>query len=572
MPTGPKLYQSNSEDPNQRDSVLAGVGKFLTLGETINSLHHLKSPDPCRPKHSGESTEELERKVRSLTEELIGALADDESMTPLLIGLGNRREIEMADRLQILALVAYREFAAVYEEVTSDSISVKACILFSNTKACGMLHVRQVLARLLEIGSLVLHRNRIVVCEDIRRWMSAYNIYAEHGLTQEKLMFSSEFRNKERMKKMEQRVNRKASIERKVKAIPVLTPREIFDEIGRHGYIGQEYARETVSLAAYRHVNRLRMLHLGGVASEQLPPRSNILLMGETGTGKTFLIRTLFEKILKLPTAISDATTMTEAGYVGDDVGIVLERLLEAATGDQEWAQCGISAIDEFDKIAGHGSNQAAFGGGGTRNDVSKSGVQRGLLKILEEDTVFKLPRNGRRPNPQRDGVRFATGNVLFIASGAFTGIDQLMRQKQAIGFGEEKIGACAQNIVAHLCNYGIERELLGRFNSIAMLDILGGEELRTIMERNTIARFEHELGVQNIELKVEPEAMDLIVEKARERGTGARGLDSELAIYLDQGCFHAYSARKEVKRLHILREDDDVKWDLVHAKKQQAS
>src|SRR2546423_5806746 len=215
--------------------------------------------------------------------------------------------------------------------------------------------------------------------------------------------------------------------------LPLPPPAEIASELERLGYKGQDEQRRALSLMAYRHVRRLKRLHVEGVSARELPPKQNVLMIGPTGCGKTFLVELLFRHFFKLPTIVVDVTSFTESGYVGDDVRTILTRLIAAANDDTYIAECGVICLDEFDKLASAGSS-ARFAGQGTTKDVSGYGVQRELLAMLESSIVAVPMDYGFSAFGQRAEV--STRDIPFIARAAFSGLDELLRERRAsIGF-----------------------------------------------------------------------------------------------------------------------------------------
>ena len=296
--------------------------------------------------------------------------------------------------------------------------------------------------------------------------------------------------------------------------------------------IGQEEAKKTLSVAVYNHYKRIA--HEENVKKDDVEiQKSNILLLGPTGCGKTLLAKTL-AKILNVPFAIADATTLTEAGYVGEDVENILLKLIQAAEGDIEKAEKGIIYIDEIDKITRKTENPSI-----TR-DVSGEGVQQALLKIIE-GTVASVPPQGGRKHPNQELIQINTENILIICGGAFEGLENIIKDRtgeKAIGFGTQiksqkeidRTEIFKELLPQDLLKFGLIPEFIGRLPIIATLQDLDKEALLKILvepKNSLIKQYQKLFEIDGVELVFEQEALDAIVDKAIERKTGARGLRS---------------------------------------------
>jgi ATP-dependent Clp protease ATP-binding subunit ClpX len=312
--------------------------------------------------------------------------------------------------------------------------------------------------------------------------------------------------------------------------VNILVPKEIKTHLDEY-VIGQNRAKKTLSVAVYNHYKRI--LKQPEDEDDTDIAKSNILLIGPTGSGKTLLAQTI-ARFLDVPIAITDATNLTEAGYVGEDVENILTKLLQSADGDVERAQRGIVFIDEVDKIARMGENRSI-----TR-DVSGEGVQQALLKIIEGSVVNITPKGGRK-HPNQDFVQIDTTDILFVCGGAFDGLNDIIKRRMGgntLGFGQTKRSKREEEQLLHevepddLVTYGLIPELIGRLHITATLEEISVDDMVRILTepKNALIRqYQKLFGLDNVTLTFEPETLKLIAQKAIERKTGARGLRSIL-------------------------------------------
>ncbi len=337
-----------------------------------------------------------------------------------------------------------------------------------------------------------------------------------------------------------------------VRSLPPLAPREIAAKIRSRGYVGQEAAVRAISLFAYRHVSRLRRIHLHGADRDSIPPKTNMLFVGPTGCGKTYLVEILFRDILKLPTAVVDMTGFSETGYVGQDVNSVLTRLLYASDMNLSLAGLGIVCLDEFDKLSS-GQNNAVFSGAGTTKDISGLGVQRELLKMLES-IEMPVPLEYTHSDYAPKAL-LSTQDIGFIACGAFSGLKASMEMegKEHVGFGRDPVSGEANRIAVsytddevelsrNFMSFGFLPELIGRFKRIVPFSALGREELAAILRGRLLQQFINEFALEGKELVVEDDALERMVEDSLKKETGARALEASFTRFLEEAAFEAYS------------------------------
>ena len=404
-----------------------------------------------------------------------------------------------------------------------------------------------------QVRKLVKGQDGMFICDEC---VEACNEILEQSFAQDEMMraFGSYVNHAEPMDDFDMDEDEapaptmRETAERIITRVP--TPHEIYDALSQY-VMGQEDAKRAMSVAVYNHYRRVLK---GDTAEDSLGAhavdedvelaKSNILLLGPTGTGKTLLAQTL-ARVLEVPFAIADATALTEAGYVGEDVENILLKLITAADGDIDRAQIGIIYVDEIDKIARKAENLSI-----TR-DVSGEGVQQALLKILE-GTVASVPPTGGRKHPQQELLQIDTTNILFICGGAFVGLDKIISDRvgnQGIGFNSEIAGPTSkdENVLLRqvlpedLNNFGMIPEFIGRTPVITQTQALSEGDLVGILtepKNAVVKQYRRMFSLEGVELVFEPDALHEIARKALARKTGARGLRSICEELLQQTMF----------------------------------
>ncbi len=404
-----------------------------------------------------------------------------------------------------------------------------------------------------QVRKLVKGQDGMFICDEC---VEACNEILEQSFAQDEMMraFGSYVNHAEPMDDFDMDEDEapaptmRETAERIITRVP--TPHEIYDALSQY-VMGQEDAKRAMSVAVYNHYRRVLMgdtaegsLGAHAVDEDVELAKSNILLLGPTGTGKTLLAQTL-ARVLEVPFAIADATALTEAGYVGEDVENILLKLITAADGDIDRAQIGIIYVDEIDKIARKAENLSI-----TR-DVSGDGVQQALLKILEV-TVASVPPTGGRKHPQQELLQIDTTNILFICGGAFVGLDKIISDRvgnQGIGFNSEIAGPTSKDenvllkqvLPEDLNNFGMIPEFIGRTPVITQTQALSEDDLVGILtepKNAVVKQYRRMFSLEGVELVFEPDALHEIARKALARKTGARGLRSICEELLQQTMF----------------------------------
>ena len=543
---------------------------FMSLGQDIANYHHRKHPDPFESNNITEDADVILKRIETATTVIQKSIAADDSMAYFrkFIGMAPGK-FPPVDFIHILSMSVFYDLASLRAEQTPDNIAYRIGSIFDSANVLqGRLCARHALARYIDGGLFVLDGDYIHPSRNLVAWFTNNNPLLNCGINEGTV---AKVRALKRKKADTSNSGSSSTLTDFVSNLPHLTPERMNLLLTNEGYTGQETARHVLCLSAYRHVLRLRKLYVDKIDPNDLPRRENILCIGSTGCGKTYLVTLLFDKILKLPSTIVDITKFSETGYVGDEVETILTRLLNKANGDLSIAQTGIACIDEIDKIAGTARSLSPFGGERTTKDVSGYGVQRGLLKLLEGSVVDAPVLLG---DYRSNRIPFNTGNVLFIGCGAFSGLETIGKRRPNIGFvpggrGRSESDAHKNSFSSNLCAYGLMPEFYGRFEQFTYFNTLPRAELRHILEVNTIGTYRKELSLENIDLQIEETAIDSLIDAALERGTGARGLPAGLIGILTEAMYQVYStpggneANRRIRIYASGRKGSDIQWEI---------
>ena len=351
-----------------------------------------------------------------------------------------------------------------------------------------------------------------------------------------------------------------------VKKLEVIRPAELDKRIVAEGYVGQTAARKSLCIGAYRHIKRLRSIYLEGKDPKTLPKRDCLLLIGQTGCGKTHLCEIVFERLLKLPFLIWNTANLTSAGYVGGKIEHLLVRLYQAAGNSVPIAQIGCVILDEIDKVAA--SQGGSVPGERMGKDVGGESAQSVLLKLLEGGVLSVPNYSGRDANAWEFNAR----DNLIIGAGAFSALHHRKNRPSVLGFGSEDLPGQAGRLgTEELSKYGMQEELIGRFTNIVTLDPLGRDDLRAILERNLATRFKNELLQDGVAFSIDSAVVDLLVQQALDRKTGARGLNTCLSDVLQDALFEIYST-DGVKELRLVCDGKEIGYEVIRQGGKRAS
>ncbi|MDA3863744.1 MAG: AAA family ATPase [Deltaproteobacteria bacterium] len=354
-------------------------------------------------------------------------------------------------------------------------------------------------------------------------------------------------------------ISDKEFLRKHIGKIPLLSPKKMVTELEKMGYRGQSNAKRSVTLLAYRHIQRLRRIYIENLSREKIGEKNNMLLMGPTGCGKTYLVESLFDKILDFPTVVVDVTPYSETGYVGQDPNNILTRLYHTADRDERLTRIGIIALDEFDKLAST-QNNAVFAGAGTTKDITGLGVQRELLKMLETSEV-NVPVELTHSS-YVETININTQDIAFVGIGAFSGFSSILNRfakGKVKGFGQEiknrkrydetaiAVDYDPEEVenISYFQSYGFLPELVARFGNIVPFASLDEDTMKDILEDNVLSRVRKEFELEKIKLVIKEDVIDHIVKLALNRETGARGLSSLIFRYLEEKAFELFGEKE---------------------------
>lgn len=415
----------------------------------------------------------------------------------------------------------------------------------------AILYVRQVIADMLRLGTIVVRDQQVFITAVLADTVCGHDHHLATPMSPPLPPFGQHCSSKRT------NPNNEKEFVALLKKMEVLKPAELDKLIVAQGYVSQAQARRAICLSAYRHVRRLKSLHIEKRKVDELPKHDCVLLMGPSGCGKTHLLETVFQKMFHLPVVIWNTPSITEAGYIGGKVEHIVKRLLEISDDNIHLAQAGVICLDEIDKIASVGG-EGTMPGERLNRDVSGGDVQKQLLKVFE----------GAPISVSSGQLEFSSRDNLIIGSGAFS-VLQNRRHNARLGFGAT--GATVEQgkqdgIVDKLSRYGFMVEFIGRFTSIVQFNALSKADLRTILENTVIVSHQTELKAEGIGLSVHVDVLDFLVAQAWHHHTGARGLATCLMQVLQDALFDAYS-EVNVKAIALVMDGDQVRHEIIRRK-----
>lgn len=532
---------------------------LLRLGQDVYQLHISKYPPLLRKMYIEDDMDTIKKRINSRL-----ASAGKFLITASFLNKTPNNTLRKKAQILTIALLAYRQLRPWKDDTKFDRIANMVGAAMNEDNLTGLLSAKHAIADILVTGDLTVDEKGLHLSKEIKKHILGDSTILVPGLTDIDLKAYIEKQRKQKPNSTNNVITHTNKFMAYIKAMPLLTPAEMDAEILASGFVGQDKARRACCLAAYRHVQRLKKQFIEGIKPDLLPERENMLLHGPTGCGKTYLIKSIC-RILKIPSVIIDLTSYSETGYVGNNVNSICTRLINNSRGNIQIAQTGLVFLDEFDKIASNGDNEI-FNGGSSGKDLSGSGVQRSLLKLLEP-SVMEVPAKSGKISSLDKPRKFRTGNVLFIGAGSFSGLERLHQNSDSIGFCDENISfdspAYNPRNSETFTRYGIRPEIFGRFGSVLAFESLSREHLIRILEDSTIRRYRNELDANNIDLKLTPEVSNLLVNDCLERKTGARGLAASMVGILNEALFELYSTKGRSRKLVMLVEDDKVRWSI---------
>jgi len=542
---------------------------WLKLGESTYSLSLKRNPSRLFPRNSSALTakqlaEQVAMFLKELTEIVYAGTDNDKYRSMLHLGEYPRNE---AIKLLCIALVAWMRLGVPRPETSINMVTTVLADALDGTKHQNILTARRTLFELVNSGILSAKDGDVCPQGTLAYYLATNDHLIVRALTKPEHAISDNDSGSEATSKKERQQKSIESVFKEfVKKLDVPRPMELDKLIQAEGYVGQAHARRAISLSAYRHIRRIKAIHIEGKDPNTLPKKDCLLLVGETGSGKTHLCEIVFQRLLKIPTVIYDASTITSDGYCGGKLSFALTRLYSLAGNNTKIAEVSVLVLDELDKLAG--VNSSSLPGERINKDIGGDSAQKTLLTILQGG-MLSVANVGNGSG----AWEFNGRDSCVLMTGAFSGLLNKRNQSSEIGFGS--VGVSHQGgrriEIQQLVDYGMIAELMGRITQIISMDRLDRHDLKQILQRTITTRYFNELQQDAVELSVVPEVLDLLVDRALGLKTGARGLANGLSEAMQDALYEVYSV-DGVKGLRLVKNGDQIGHELIRKASKRSS
>jgi len=543
---------------------------WLQLGEAVYALSFKKNPGRIYSSY----TNGKNRSVKQLVElagkrliELTDTVYKDDRCELLrsMLRVGDDRDKE-APKFICISLLIWMRLGAVHPDTSVNMVAQALSDSLTGTKPENLLEARRTIFGLVNDGLLVIRDGNVFLFGSYIQILCGSDRLTNKALTKPDHDDMGTSTSGDSTGRGTKRGNEESAFKDYIKKLEVPRPMELDAMIDGTGYVGQEQARRAICLSAYLHCKRVKAIHIDGKDPNSLPKRDCLLFIGETGSGKTHLCETVFDRLLKIPTVIFNSANLTEAGYVGSKVEHLLVKLYSASGNNTLISQTGVIVLDEICKVAS--TNSGVMPGERVNRDINGESVQKVLLKLLEGGQL-SVPNVGSGCSAWDFNAR----DTLVIGSGAFSALHNQKNLPSKIGFGSTVANQPHRSNIGReeLARFGFCDEFTGRWGKIVCFDRLGRVELKEILERTVLNRFSNELKEMAVEFSVAPKVIDLLVDRAIGQKLGARGLTNGLSEVMQDALYELYSVAG-VKDLRLVSNGDNIGYEVTMKNRKSAS